>query len=242
MADTILQLRDVGVSFGASRVVDSISLDVQAGEWVTIIGRSGCGKTTLLRTIAGLCPHSEGQVHRPRSMGMCFQEPRLLPWRTAQDNVALPLEREGVPREERRERARTMLARVGLADRADHRPAELSGGMRMRTALARALVTNPALLLLDEPCSALDELTRDLMDTLMRGVFEEFQPAVVLVTHSLQEAVFCSDRVEVMEAGKPGFSHSTPIALTDRDWGTRESDDFHALVRTLSAQIVGGRR
>ncbi len=234
-----LSLRGVNKSFGDDHVLRGIDLTVPAGEWVTIIGRSGCGKTTLLRVIAGLSASDAGSIDGIGRLGMCFQEHRLLPWRTTLDNVALPLESSGVSSADRDDRARQMLDRVGLADRASHYPAQLSGGMKMRAALARALVTTPALLLLDEPCSALDELTRDMMDSLMRGLCEELRPTVVMVTHSLSEAAYCSDRVLLLEGGRSGLAADIPVPLGERSWGTRDSAAFHAIVHQLSGAISG---
>ncbi len=234
-----LSLRGISKSFGEEPVLREIDLQVRPGEWATIIGRSGCGKTTLLRVIAGLAVADAGSISGLGRLGMCFQEHRLLPWRTTLDNVALPLESTGVASADRDARARQMLDRVGLGDRASHYPAQLSGGMKMRAALARALVTEPALLLLDEPCSALDELTRDMMDSLMRGLCEELRPTVVMVTHSLPEAAYCSDRVLVLEQGRVGFASEIPVPLGERGWGTRDAPAFHAVLEQLSQAITG---
>ncbi len=194
----------VGMSFNGVRAFEPVTAMVKAGSFISVVGTSGCGKTTLLRIAAGLLTPTEGSVTiasgRP---GMCFQEPRLLPWRNALDNVALPLELEEVPASERRDRAMDILRLVGMADAASTMPAHLSGGMKMRIGLARALIDLPPVLLLDEPCSALDEVTRETINELLADLWRELGMTVILVTHSLAEAVYLGRQVMVM-AGRPG--------------------------------------
>lgn len=188
----------------------SLSLSVAEGEVLAVIGASGCGKSTLLRLVAGLEAPSEGRIGldgvpltgpSPR-VGVVFQEPRLMPWLSVLDNVAFGLPRS-LPRAERARRSRAELARVGLTRFAGALPKTLSGGMAQRAALARALVTRPSVLLLDEPFSALDAMTRQSLQEELIGLWERDRPTLVLVTHDLDEALFLADRVVVL-GGQPG--------------------------------------
>lgn len=191
--------------------LDAVDLSVAPGELVCIIGRSGCGKTTLLRIAAGLDEPTAGTVHlhgvpvtRPTpSIGMVFQEDRLLPWRTVLDNVALGPELAGVAAGERRELARRFVALVGLGEFASAYPGELSGGMRQRAALARALATSPEVILMDEPFGALDAQTRAQMQEELLRLRGLTGAAVVFVTHSIDEALVLADRVVVLSP-RPG--------------------------------------
>ncbi len=181
-----------------------LSLALAPRELVAIVGPSGCGKSTLLRLLAGLLRPTRGEVVPPRdAVGIVFQQPRLLAWRTVVSNVALPLELAGTAPGERTARALATLARVGLGDAARVYPVELSGGMRMRAALARALVTNPSVLLLDEPFGSLDELTREQLAEELVALRGMQEITGCLVTHSVVEAVFLADRVLVMSP-RPG--------------------------------------
>lgn len=205
----IVSLRDVGKAFGARTAVAHVDLDVADGEFVAILGPSGCGKTTLLRLIAGLDVPTAGIVHGrdlgPAEGGLAyvFQDPTLLPWASVFDNVYLPLRIAGVTRADAYDRVRAMLDRVGLAGRDDAWPHALSGGMRMRAALARALVTRPGLLLLDEPFAALDEITRQRLNDDLLALAGETRCTVLFVTHSVSESVYLADRLVVM-GGVPG--------------------------------------
>jgi NitT/TauT family transport system ATP-binding protein len=176
-----------------------IDLAVEEGSFVALLGPSGCGKSTLLRLVAGLDPVQGGRIRSAGArLAMVFQDAHLLPWRDVRANVALPLELLGAPAAERRARAEAAIARVGLADAAERYPAELSGGMRMRVSLARALVTEPRLLLLDEPFAALDELTRMALDDELRRLWREGGLTVLFVTHSIPEAAYLAERVVVL--------------------------------------------
>jgi NitT/TauT family transport system ATP-binding protein len=209
------RLDGVGVHFGEPdaglQAIDGLTLDIPAGSFTVIIGPNGCGKSTLLRLLAGLLAPSTGSVtvggREPRAgdgrVALAFQQPRLVPWRTTLANVALPLELDGVPPMERHDRAVVALERVGLNGAAGLRPRELSGGMAQRAALARALITDPPVLLLDEPFSALDALTRETFDAELQRLWMEQPRTVVLVTHSVVEAVALADRVVVMTP-RPG--------------------------------------
>lgn len=199
---------------GDIRALDAIDLDVAPRELVTIVGPSGCGKSTLLRCIGGLIPPSEGRVlidgevvtePDPR-IGYVFQRAVLLPWRTVEKNVLLPFEINGRPTPENLQSVHEALEMVELGQYAQLRPAELSGGMQQRVAVARALVTEPSILLMDEPFGALDAQTRDSMNVELLRIWQEAQPTIVFVTHDIGEALFLSDRVVVMTA-RPGRVH-----------------------------------
>jgi len=205
----------VGVRFaspgGSLEALTDFSLDVPAGSFTVVIGPNGCGKSTLLRLVAGLLKPADGAVRvggaAPRAgdgrVGIAFQQPRLVPWRSVLDNVALPLDLAGVAADERARRATDALERVGLAGVANLRPRELSGGMAQRAGLARALVTEPPVLLLDEPFSALDALTRETFDAELQRLWLDRPRTVILVTHSVDEAVALADRMVVMTP-RPG--------------------------------------
>ena len=198
-----LRLNHIRRAFGELVVIDDLALDVAAGEFLAILGPSGCGKSTLLRLIAGLSPPDAGTLNISPSdtkfqTAFVFQDPHLLPWLTVRENAALPLELMGVHKTERRERASRVLAEVGLSDAGLLYPAQLSGGMRMRVSLARALVTEPRLLLLDEPFAALDEITRFRLEVSLRDLWSARRMTTILVTHSITEAAFLADRAIVL--------------------------------------------
>ncbi|EEE07348.1 TPA: ABC transporter ATP-binding protein [Burkholderia multivorans] len=191
-----------------------VDLRVKEGEFVTLLGPSGCGKSTLLKMVAGLIDPSDGRLllwRKPvaqlaqssRTLSYVFQEATLMPWHTVARNVRLPLELMGVPRKQAEERVRAVLARVGLAGFEDALPRELSGGMQMRVSIARGLVVEPNLLLMDEPFGALDEITRNRLDSDLLELWRREKLTVMFVTHSIHEAVFLSQRVVVM-AARPG--------------------------------------
>jgi NitT/TauT family transport system ATP-binding protein len=220
-----LSIDDVALRFatpsGPLTALEHCSLEIPAGSFTVIIGPNGCGKSTLLRLMAGLLAADDGRVTlggapaRPGDprVGLAFQQPRLVPWRSTIDNVALPLELAGVQVTIRRERAAEALERVGLAAAADLRPRELSGGMAQRAALARALITDPSVLLLDEPFSALDALTRETFDAELQRLWLERRRTVVLVTHSVPEAVALGDRVAVMTPRPGRVARVVPVDL-----------------------------
>ena len=211
----MIQVNNVSRRFdGRSGSVDAlrdIYLDVEDGEFVAVIGRSGCGKSTLLRLIAGLLPVSNGQISiagepvlRPqRDVAMMFQRPALLPWRSVLDNVLLPVEIFGWRRSQHVHHAHELLELVGLKDFGKRLPHELSGGMQQRVALCRSLIQRPKVLLMDEPFSALDALTRTELAVELQRIHMELGATIVFVTHSVQEAVLLADRVAVLTA-RPG--------------------------------------
>jgi NitT/TauT family transport system ATP-binding protein len=229
MSGSSVTLRHVRQVFSGDVVaIESMNLEVGAGEFLAILGPSGCGKSTLLRLIAGLDRPTAGTVRvEPTTSGHArsdrgdsrfdvayvFQDAHLLPWRTVLSNAALPLELQGVDRAKRRERAAEALAKVGLADAAARYPAQLSGGMRMRVSLARAMVTDPTLLLLDEPFSALDEITRQDLDEQLRELWRARGITVIFVTHSTSEAVFLAERTVVMSKRPGRIIADRPVRL-----------------------------
>ncbi len=228
-----------------------IDLEIQRGEFVSLIGPSGCGKSTLLRIIADLIDPSGGDVavggktagdaRRARDYGMVFQAPVLFDWRTVEDNVRLPLEIMGWDGARRTSKAREMLDLVELGDFLHHYPYQLSGGMQQRVAIARALAFEPSILLMDEPFGALDEMTRERMNSEVLDIWERTGTSVVFVTHSIPEAVFLSSRVVVMSA-RPG--RITRIIDVDvprpRNEETRESTHYFELVTKVREALRAG--
>jgi len=196
-------------SYGERTVISGLNLRIERGEFVALLGESGCGKTTLLRALAGLDPIQGGRIDAPRRPAVVFQEHRLLPWDSLWRNVSL-----GMTGHDLRERATAALTEVGLGNRLDDWPRNLSGGQAQRVALARALVQEPELLLLDEPFAALDALTRIRMHALVKELVARHQPGVLLVTHDVDEAIALADRILVMRSGAIAFEHEavTPIA------------------------------
>jgi sulfonate transport system ATP-binding protein len=189
-------------SYDERVVIDRLNLRIERGEFVALLGESGCGKTTLLRALAGLDPIQGGRIDAPRRPAVVFQEHRLLPWETLWRNVSL-----GLSGGNSRERAAAALVEVGLGDRLEDWPRNLSGGQAQRVALARALVQEPELLLLDEPFAALDALTRIRMHELVKELVARHRPGVLLVTHDVDEAIALADRILVMRDGAIAFEH-----------------------------------
>jgi len=217
-------LRDVSVSLGGRRILDSLDLTVWRREIVALVGSSGSGKSTTLRTVAGLVEADSGDVHSVGSPSVVFQEPRLLPWQSVRRNVEHGLHRLDLDPAERDARSRAILAEVGLAGREEDWPAALSGGQTQRVALARGLVGEPAILLLDEPFSALDALTRRTMHALLLELWNRHDVGILLVTHDIDEAVGLADRVLVLDEGR--IAHAEDIE-TPRDALTAESRQAH---------------
>ena len=202
-------------SFGDTHVLTSVDLDIAPGEFVALLGRSGCGKSTLLRSLARLDPVPPGEVEINGRTSVAFQEPRLLPWKRVHDNVSLALLNTD-QRRDRADLARDTLTEVGLADKLDAWPLQLSGGQAQRVSLARALVSNPSLLLLDEPFSALDALTRIEMHQLVIELWRRHGMAVLLVTHDVDEALALADRLVVLDEGRLAHSWQVTPPRSDR--------------------------
>jgi NitT/TauT family transport system ATP-binding protein len=229
-------------------VLDHVSFDVPNTGITTVLGPNGSGKSTLLRLIAGLIEPDSGRIlidsqpvaDADRRVGLVFQEPRLLPWRSTLDNVAFPLQLAGVQRAERRERASHLLELVGVGPFGEAYPHQLSGGMRQRVAIARALARDPHILLLDEPFSALDALTRERFHDELLALWQRTGTTIVLVTHSISEAIFVADEVVVM-SGSPGrVAARVPVPLgRPRTAGMRESTAFARTAATLRAHLGG---
>lgn len=214
-APAAIELVDVGkdyrTSSGTLTALEDITVSIRAGEFVAVVGPSGCGKSTLLKILSGLVPATSGEVwlsghriHGPRrDVGIVFQSPVLFPWRTVLENVLIPIDVQGLGRRQHMARARDLLRLVGLGDFASRYPAELSGGMQQRVGIARALVHDPALLLMDEPFGALDAMTREHMNVELQRIWMSQSKTVLFITHSIPEAVFLADRVVVMTP-RPG--------------------------------------
>ena len=231
---------------GPVRAVASASFDVSRGEFISLLGPSGCGKSTLLMMVAGLERPTGGLIELEgtpvlaprRDIGIIFQDATLLPWKSALDNVLFPIRILKMPVGRYVERARELLAMVGLTGFEDHKPAQLSGGMRQRVAICRALVHDPAILLMDEPFSALDAITRDQMNVALAEIMERTAKTVIFVTHSIREAAFLSDRVLVM-GGKPSriiLDAPMPFARPRR-LDIEETPEFGHVVRRLRLTI-----
>ncbi|TVV73851.1 ABC transporter ATP-binding protein [Sphingomonas solaris] len=220
----VVRLRGFSRRFGPNLILDDLDLDIAAGEFVALLGHSGSGKTTLLRTLAGL-DRADGQaVTIPSARAVVFQDARLLPWKRVWKNVAL-----GLPGRTARARAEAALAEVGLSHRLDAWPLTLSGGEAQRTALARALVREPQLMLLDEPFAALDALTRLRMHELVLNLWRAHRPSVLIVTHDVDEAIALADRVVVLDKGR--------ILFEERIVAERGSRT--ASVRDLRRRLLG---
>jgi len=216
--------------------LDGIDLHVEPGEFVCLVGASGCGKSTLLNLVSGLDAATSGEVEVDGHAALMFQESALFPWLSALDNVATPLRLKGVGRKDREARAREHLAAVHLADFADRRPHELSGGMRQRVALARTLATQAPVLLMDEPFGALDAMTRDLLHDELESIWRERGLSVLFVTHNVREAVRLGDRV-VLLSSRPGrIVHEYPVGIAR----PRRIED--ANVSRLSGEITRALR
>jgi NitT/TauT family transport system ATP-binding protein len=231
---------------GSVAAVSSVSLAVARGEFVSLLGPSGCGKSTLLMMLAGLEQPTGGRVildNAPvtgprRDIGIIFQDPTLLPWKTTLENVLFPLRILKLPVEKYRSRAQELLTIVGLKGFEHKKPAQLSGGMRQRVAICRALIHDPSILLMDEPFSALDAITRDQMNVVLSELLETYQKTVVFVTHSIREAAFLSDRVAVMGGRPSSIILDLPMPfLRPRRFDIEETAEFAQVCRRLRLTI-----
>jgi NitT/TauT family transport system ATP-binding protein len=239
----MLKLSAVGRHFGAVEALRDVSLTIDAGDFVALLGPSGCGKSTLLRLIAGLDHPDAGSTvwdagHQPKpgEIGFVFQDATLLPWATATENVYLPLRLAGVRRERAMQQVREALHRVGLAGFEAARPRELSGGMRMRVSIARALVTRPRLLLMDEPFAALDEFTRHALQEDLLSLWQELGCTVVFVTHSIYEAAFLARRIVLMTPRPGRIDHEIASPLHPGA-ATRLDPTYAALVAQVTHEM-----
>jgi NitT/TauT family transport system ATP-binding protein len=248
-APPLVALRGVAKTFpNGTAALAALDLEVRDGEFLSLLGPSGCGKSTALRIVAGLSEPTQGAVEWPAGatstarasrLGFVFQEPTLMPWARVFDNVLLPLRLKGVSAAKAAERVEVALARVGLEKFGAAYPRELSGGMRMRVSIARALVTEPALLLMDEPFAALDEITRFKLNNDLLQVWQALRTTVVFVTHSVFESVYLSNRIVVM-AARPGrvFTELAIDAPYPRDQNFRTSAEYAALCRRTSEVLA----
>jgi NitT/TauT family transport system ATP-binding protein len=238
----IVALRDVGKTFERGTVaLEALDLEVRDGEFVSLLGPSGCGKSTALRIIAGLSTASKGMVEWPNGagkIGFVFQEPTLMPWANVAANVRLPLKLADIDEPSSRAAVTQSLNRVGLTDFAQAFPRELSGGMKMRASIARALVTEPQLLLMDEPFAALDEITRFRLNNDLLAVWHALRRTVIFVTHSVFESVYLSQRIVVMTP-RPGrvFTEIAVDAPYPRDERFRTSAEYAAFCRQVAAAL-----
>ena len=245
--DTAIRLRQVGKVYdNGVKALGPLDLDVRQGEFISLLGPSGCGKSTALRIIAGLSAPTSGEVRvvghtavrAGQSISFVFQEPTLMPWATVHDNVHLPLKLARIARVDADRRVGEALARVGLAEFAGTYPRELSGGMKMRVSLARALVTDPDVLLMDEPFAALDEITRFKLNNDLLALWRGLQKTVVFVTHSVFESVFLSQRVIVMTARPGRIADEIRIDAPERNEDFRTSAEYAAYCRAASIALA----
>ena len=249
MAGYVVRMVEVAKSFGGFEALKDISLTVEPGEFISLLGPSGCGKSTILRLLAELTPVSAGriewsdQVRRRENTGrpdlaFVFQEATLMPWRTVERNVAIPLVLLGLPKAQIRERVRQAIAAVGLEGFEKTYPRQLSGGMKMRVSIARALVTRPAVLLMDEPFAALDEMTRQKLNNDLVTLWRRERLTIVFVTHNVYEAVYLSSRILIMTP-RPGRIHSDTRldAEAQRDDDFRTSNAYNASCDRVSREL-----
>src|SRR5580704_5080217 len=240
-----------GQGANAFEAVHAATFSVERGEFVSLLGPSGCGKSTLLMMIAGLESITDGRViaggtavDEPRAeIGIVFQDPTLLPWKTALQNILFPIEMMHRSRAAHLHRATELLRLVGLFDAANKRPGQLSGGMKQRVSLCRALIADPAILLMDEPFSALDAITRDDMNVVLLALWERYRKTVLFVTHSIREAVLLSDRVLIM-GGRPSTIQAdvkVPFARP-RHFTMGETAEFNELCAALREEVTKARK
>ena len=244
-----VSLQNVSKRFRSGTVaLEDVSIDVARGQFVTFLGPSGCGKSTLLKVVSGLIDASQGSVRvngmSPENarevMSFVFQDPTLMPWRTIEQNVGLSFELDHTARHLRGERVAEILDLVGLSQVANRYPRQLSGGMKMRASIARALLSRPRILLMDEPFAAIDEMTRDRMNEELLRIHHEQKWTVLFVTHSVAEAVFLSTRIVILRAHPGSIKHDVSVDLAwPRTGETRESEAFDRAVSSVSRLLRG---
>ena len=244
-----ISLRGVTKRYGsAAAVLENIDLTVSKGEFVSIVGPSGCGKSTILKLVSGLTPVTSGSLlvdgmtpaNAREVVSFIFQDPTLLPWRTVEKNVALALELDHSPRDTRPERVSALLELVGLSHVAKSYPRQLSGGMKMRVSIARALASKPRILLMDEPFAALDEMSRDRLNEELLRLKEELKWTVLFVTHSVAEAVYLSDRIIVLAPHPGRVAHEIAVDLpSPRDAQLRSSSAMDECIAVVSRALRG---
>jgi NitT/TauT family transport system ATP-binding protein len=243
-----VSLRGVGKVFGSGQrsvtALTGVDLDVTPGEFVCLVGASGCGKSTILNLVAGLDDPSSGSVHVDGTTALMFQEAALFPWLTVQANVELPMRLAGVPKEERRRRAAHLIEMVHLGGFAKQRPHQLSGGMRQRGALARALAQDAEILLMDEPFGALDAMTRDTLHEELEAIVRDQRTTVLFVTHNVREAARLGDRIVVMSPrpGRVTASIDVPIERPRRIDSPEVSSLAAAVTDTLREEVLAHAR
>jgi NitT/TauT family transport system ATP-binding protein len=244
VAETIVAAAALAKSFrNGVAALSGVNLVVSRGEFLGVLGPSGCGKSTLLRLLAGLAEPTGGRLERGENLsghiGFVFQEPTLMPWATVSSNVYLPLRLQGIPRDAAAPRIAAMLESLGLAEFAHAYPRQLSGGMRMRVSIARALITEPALLLLDEPFAALDEITRFKLNEELRALWLKLRCTIVFVTHSVFESVFLTNRIVVMTHRPGRIVADVSIELPEaRDNALRLTERYADCCRAVSQRLA----
>ena len=231
-------VNNVTKKFDKVEALDEVKLDIATGEFITVVGPSGCGKSTLLRIIAGLIEASSGSTLQEGKGAFVFQDSALLPWRTVQKNAELLMELEdGFSKETRVSKASSALHQVGLEGFEKSYPHQLSGGMKMRLSLARSLVLRPDYLLMDEPLSAVDELTREVLQEEIYDLWKKEKFTAILVTHNVPEAVYLSNRIVVMSPRPGKITHIVDVPFKKRDQKLRSSNKFHKLINDISEKL-----
>ena len=233
----MIRVTNISKNFDEVQALGNNDLDIATGEFITIVGPSGCGKSTLLRIIAGLIKPTTGSTLKEGKGAFVFQDSALLPWRTVQGNVELLMELEKVNKSEREDKASLVLNKVGLTGFEKSYPHQLSGGMKMRLSLARSLVLNPEYILLDEPLSAIDELTREVLQEELHSLWNKDKFTAILVTHNVAEAVYLSDRVFVMSPRPGKVTDIIEIPFKKRDHKLRSKTQFTKLVNEISGKL-----
>tara|TARA_B100000686_G_scaffold265695_1_gene280234 strand:+ start:447 stop:1154 length:708 start_codon:yes stop_codon:yes gene_type:complete len=233
----MINVSNVTKHFDKVHALAETNIDIAAGEFVTIVGPSGCGKSTLLRIIAGIISPTDGSTTKPDKGAFVFQDSALLPWRNVQRNVQLLMELESIPKNQIKQKSHSALQQVGLEGFEKNYPHQLSGGMKMRLSLARSLVLNPDYLLMDEPLSAVDELTREVLQEEIYNLWRKEKFTAVLVTHNVAEAVYLSNRIFVMSPRPGKVTHIVDVPFKSRNQKLRSSNKFHKLINDISEKL-----